>query len=432
MLAAKVEMTPMTQATHRAAFFRQSGWLMIANIASGALMWAVHFLSKKIGPQEYGLFGAFLSVVMCIPSMPLQMVMAHQTAQALATRRERELAGMMRKVWLGTSLMWLAACLIALFFQTTIITRWKIAHPAGLWITLAVVLLSVWLPIFWGALQGLQNFLWLGWSMMLNGVGRLTAAALAVLAFGAYAGGMMAGVLLGLAVAVAIGIWQTRSLWLGPSLPFDWRSLLRQVIPLMLGFGAFQFLFTADIMFSETYFDHDVAGFYGSAGTLSRALMWLVGPLAAVMFPRIVHSAAKSEKSDLMGIVLLGTAVLAIVGAVSLSLLGPWIVRFVSGEKFVAMASSLLPWYAGAMVPLALANVLLNNLLARSFFKVVPGLCVLALAYGFALTRFHDTPVMVLKTMAVFNVLLLLLCAWFTWGPKSTASSRPLADGQRA
>ena len=336
---------------------------------------------------------------------------------------------MMRQVWLGTSLMWLAACLIVLFFQNTIIDRWKIAHPAGLWITLGVVLLSLWLPIFWGALQGLQNFLWLGWSMMLNGVGRLTAAAVAVMAFGAYAAGMMTGVLLGLVVAVAIAIWQTRTLWLGPSLPFDWRGLLRQVIPLLLGFGAFQFLFTADTMFVKAYFDEDIAGFYVAAGTLSRALMWLVGPLAAVMFPRIVHSVAKAEKSDLMGLVLLGTGMLAVTGALGLSVLGPWIVRFVSGEKFVQVAASLLPWYAGAMVPLALANVLLNNLLARSFFRVVPALCVLAAAYGFALTRFHDTPVAVLQTLAVFNLVLLGVCAWFTWGSSKSIAAPPQRPG---
>jgi O-antigen/teichoic acid export membrane protein len=183
----------------------------------------------------------------------------------------------------------------------------------------------------------------------------------------------------------------------------------------MLGFSAFQFLFTADTMFVKSYFPKDIAGFYVAAGTLSRALMWLVGPLAAVMFPRIVHSAAKAEKSNLMGLVLLGTGLLAVVGSISLSLLGPFIVRFMSGKEFVQVASALLPWYAGSMVPLALANVLLNNLLARSSLGVVPVLCVLAPAYGFALTKFHDTPVMVLQTMALFNVLLLLSCAWFTW-----------------
>jgi O-antigen/teichoic acid export membrane protein len=268
-------------------------------------------------------------------------------------------------------------------------------------------------------LQGKQNFLWLGWSMMLNGFGRLAVAAVAVLILGCFAAGMMTGVLLGLVVAVSIAVWQSRALWSAPSLPFDIRGLLREVVPLMLGFSAFQFLFTADTMFVKSYFPEDIGGFYVAAGTLSRALMWLVGPLAAVMFPRIVHSAAKAEKSNLMDLVLLGTGVLAALGAVSLSLLGPLLVRFMSGEEFVQVASSLLPWYAGAMVPLALSNVLLNNLLARSSFGVVPVLCVLAPAYGFALTRFHATPVMVLKTMVIFDVLLLAACAWFTWGSRS-------------
>ena len=77
----------------------------------------------------------------------------------------------------------------------------------------------------------------------------------------------------------------------------------------------------------------------------ARALMWLVGPLASVMFPRIVHSAARSEKNNLMGLVLAGTAVLAISGAISLHFLGPWVVRFVNGAKYVAQVSALLPWY---------------------------------------------------------------------------------------
>ena len=156
----------------------------------------------------------------------------------------------------------------------------------------------------------------------------------------------MTGVLMGLVIATLIGIWRTRDLWLGRALPFDWRLLLAQVVPLMLGFAAFQFL---------------------------------VGPLATVMFPRIVHSAAKSEKSNLMGIVLLGTAVLAILGVASLTLVGPFVVKLVYKPSYVEVATKVLPWYAGAMVPLALANVLLNNLLARSMFKVVPPLCILAL-----------------------------------------------------
>jgi O-antigen/teichoic acid export membrane protein len=149
------------------------------------------------------------------------------------------------------------------------------------------------------------------------------------------------------------------------------------------------------------------------------------------MFPKIVHSEARSEKSNLLGMVLLGTAVLAAGGASGLWLLGPWIVKFVYTPAYVQVAASVLPWYAWAMVPLALANVLINNLLARSNFRVVPALAVLAAAYGVALAvvgrhagSLADPQAglrMMLQTLGVFNLLLLAVCAGFTWGLKGKA-----------
>jgi O-antigen/teichoic acid export membrane protein len=225
-------------------------------------------------------------------------------------------------------------------------------------------------------------------------------------------------VLIGLVVATAVGLWQTRTLWLGPAEPFDWRSFLGQVIPLMLGFAATQFLFSADTSFVDTYFGANRTAPYGAAGTLSRALLWLVLPLATVMFPKIVHSTAKSEKTNLLGLVLLGTTVLVICGVLGLWLLGPWAVRFVYPPEYVSETLAILPWYAGAMVPLSLANVLVNDLLARSRFQTVPFLVLLAVGYGLALTRFHDNFVTVLKTLCVFNFIFFVICAWFTWGTK--------------
>jgi O-antigen/teichoic acid export membrane protein len=165
----------------------------------------------------------------------------------------------------------------------------------------------------------------------------------------------------------------------------------------------------------KAYFAEDESGFYIGAGTLSRALLWLVLPLATVMFPKIVHSAARSEKSNLLGLVLAGTGILAACGALGLTILGPWIIKFVFKESFVKVAAAVLPWYAWAMVPLSLANALVNNLLARSQFAIVPVLVLLAALYGFALTQFHDSLVTVLKTLGIFNLLLLAACAWFTW-----------------
>jgi hypothetical protein len=65
-------------------------------------------------------------------------------------------------------------------------------------------------------------------------------------------------------------------------------------------------------------------------------------------------------------------------------------------------------------VPLALANALVNNLLARADFRVVPVLVILAVGYAVALTQFHSSLVTVLQTLGIFNLLLFAACGWFT------------------
>ena len=414
MSAEKIEKT-----SHHATFFRQSGWLMAATMASGVLMLGIHFLSKKIPAGEYGVLITLFSIVNMVPTIPFQMVFTQQTANALATGRDRQLRSTIRAAWLGTSLFWLAGSAVTLCFQKQIAANWHLSNPIALWLLLLVMLFSLLMPMFAGVMQGQQNFLWLGWISIFNGIFRVLAAVFIVFVLHGMATGIMTAVLVGLLAATAVGVWQTRSLWAGAGEPFDRRGLLRQVVPLMLGFAATQFLFSADTSFVNTYFGADRTAPYGAAGTLSRALLWLVLPLAAVMFPKIVHSTAKAEKLNLLGLVLAGTAALVIAGVLGLWLLGPWAVRLVYPPEYLSETLAILPWYAGAMVPLALANVLVNDLLARARFQIVPFLVLLAVFYGLALTHYHDSFLTVLKTLCVFNSLLLAGCAAFIWKARS-------------
>jgi O-antigen/teichoic acid export membrane protein len=423
MSEAKAETIPTVDHKPHAAFFRQSGWLMVAAIAGGALTWGVHFLAKSIPESQYAAFGTLLMVVACMPTMPLQMVFAQQSALALATGRERQLAGMIRLAWLWTFIVWALGALVVLMFQKQIVAGWHLPNATGLWAMLSLLLVSLLVPMFSGVVQGRQDFFWLGWATMLGSAGRFGIAAFLVLALGFGATGMMAGAAIGVGLSAVIVIWRSRDLWSLPSERFDRQSLMKQVVPLTFGFGACQFMFTSDTMFAMAYFTGDEMAPYVAAGTLSRALLWLVLPLATVMFPKIVHAAAKSEKTNLFNLVVLGTAVLAIGGVLGLWLVGPVMVKIVYKTSYVAATTAMLPWYAGAMVPLALANVMVNDLLARSRFGVVPWMVLLAVAYGFTLpvmlNHFPGRLEVVLQTLGAFNLLLFLVCAWFTWGVKA-------------
>jgi hypothetical protein len=61
----------------------------------------------------------------------------------------------------------------------------------------------------------------------------------------------------------------------------------------------------------------------------------------------------------------------------------------------------------------------------------VPWMVILAAAYGFALpvmlNHFPGRLEVVLQTLGVFNLLLFLVCAWFTWGVKEKAK---MEDGK--
>jgi O-antigen/teichoic acid export membrane protein len=423
MSATKTETIPTIDHKPHAAFFRQSGWLMIANILGGVLTLGVHPLNKHIPDAEYTAFGVLLMVVGCLPTMPLQMVFAQQSALALATGRQRQLAGMIKIAWLWTFLVWATGAALVFVFQGAIVRRWQLPGATGLLVTLPLVLISLWVPLFNGVLQGRQDFFWMGWSSILGGVGRLGLAAFFVLALGFGAAGMIGGALLGIGLSAVIAIWRTRDLWSLRAERFDGKNLLRQIVPLMLGFGACQFMFTSDTMFAKAYFSPDAMKPYVAAGTLSRGLLWLVMPLAAVMFPKIVQSSAKQEKNNLFALVVLGTAVLGVLGMLGLWLAGPLVVKIVYKSSDLVGTMALIPWYAGAMVPLAMANVMVNDLLARSRFGVVPFMVLLAVAYGFTLpfmlNHFPGRQEVLLQTLGGFNLLLFGLCAWFVWGNKS-------------
>ncbi len=404
-----------------AAFFRQSGWLMIANVVGGLATLCVHPLSKAMPDSEYIAFVALMSMVVCLPTIPFQMVYAQQTAQKLAMERPRQLAGLIRIGWLGTFIVWLVAAAIMFLHRDDIAKSWSLPSITPLLITLPVLLASIWMPMFFGGVQGRQDFFWLGWAQLFSGVGRFVFAAFFVLAFHAGAAGMITGALIGVGLAAVIGIWRTRDLWSGPAEPFEWKPLMRQVVPLLLGFGAFQFLFASDTMFTSTHFSGETMKPYIEAGTLSRGLLWVVLPMATVMFPKLVHAHTKSEKTNLFSIVILGTAIMGICGLIGLWVFGPIAIKIVYSSADIPAAMALIPWYAAAMVPLAMAMVMVNDLLARAKYQIVPFMVALALADGFTmpyvLSHYHDRGLVApLQTIGVFYLLLFCVCAIFTWG----------------
>ena len=381
-------------------------------------MFAVHSVAQRMPKDEYGVFTTMLQIItlMGVPAMGLQSVFAQQAAAALTAGQERTLASTFRAILRAGFYLWLLIVLAVWIFRNEIMTALKIANPAALWLTVIIGLLSLWRPTVLGMLQGRQNFSQLGGLLMSEGAGRFAVVMLTVGLLAHFAAGALVAVLAGMVAMVGMGLWCNRSYFRGESTPMDWSEWLRRGTPLTLGMGVGVFMLSADMVFVQKFFSKDETGFYAAAGMIGRALVYFTAPVAAVMFPKLARSAATGEKTNAL-MLAVGFTALAGAGAALLCTIFPeFPLRAVRYDvSYLKVSAPLVPWFSWCMLPLTLATVLLNNLMAKSQFRSVPWVLAVAVAYGVTLYLRHETFIQVIQTIGIFGMLLLAVTVWFTY-----------------
>ena len=435
MLAEKTQTMSVTPEKHHITFFRQSGWMMIASTISGLFMYGVHPIASRGMPKtEYGVFTTLLQIVtmMTIPAGGLQQTIAQQQAAAVTDEKRRLVASEFRGVFKGIFFIWLAMAAAAAIFWKPAVTGLKIQNPMALAATVLIGLAAMWMPLVSGVLQGRQNFLWLGWVTILNGVGRVAFVCLVILVFHGWAAGTMSAVFFGMTVLIFISLWLLRDIWKIEGARVPWKEWLSRVIPLTLGLGAANFMLSADMIFTQKYFPADKTAYYAAAGMVGRALIFFTQPLSTVMFPKLARAKATGEKSHALALALGTTVFFGACAAVAFTVL-PWVPLRIVYDKSFLFAAPLVPWFAWCMLPLTVSQVMVNSLMARSKFSAVPWLIAVAVAYAVSLSvvgqhygNSTDTLLgfrAMIQTIGVFNLLLFLVCAVFTWGKFSQKDS---------
>jgi O-antigen/teichoic acid export membrane protein len=424
----------------RFAFFRQSGWMLIATVLSGICLWAVHLIVPgPLGEDAYGLFNTLVSslAIASIPALGIQAILAQQTAAIVNESQMRQLRATVRVLLGGAFVLWLVTVVVVFFFQQSIGEKLKIKHFSTVWITVVAALFILCLPVFMGVLQGKQNFGWFGGAGIAGSLGRFLGIFVLVYFLGYGIAWAMAAVLIGFGFSLTFSAWQTRDVWLGPREPVVWREWLARVVPLSLGIGATTLIMNADMILVRVLFEPERTGYYSAAGILGRALAYFAGSMAQVMFPKVVQSAARAERTNIVAQAAGATALLGGIGALVCTIV-PWLpLRVIYPPEYLSI-EPIVPWFAWCVLPLTLSNVFINNLLARGRYAVVPWLVMVALGYAAALFMLsnridikaeHAAFKTIVLTLGLFGSVVLVVCAWFTWRTTEHGQSRPAKAG---
>jgi len=401
--------------------------MMVATFIGGGCMTLVQIVAGKM-EGEYLLFMTLLDIQgqIAIPTLGVQTVLAHRIASAEHESSRGAAASAARWLLGGITVLWLLAALGFLLFRQRFLNALEITNPVALIFMLLSGLMGMITPIMAGLLQGKQDFKWFGIATLFNGVGRLAGVAVAVVWLGALATGAMIGVFIGGATTLLIMAWRTRELLRAPGSPlFDWKPLVKQILPISMMLGVPTLMFTLDSIVVKNIFGS--AEDYGHARMVGRTLVFVTAPMIYVMFPRIVRSAARAERTNVLAQTVGATAVVGAIGATILTVVPELPLRVLWGTAHLS-AAPLVPWFAWCMLPLAMANVLISNLLARERYTAVPWLLAVAAGYGVTLWLRHDSLVSVIQALGVFGLLLNAVCILFSLPKRSPTTASPPAN----
>lgn len=382
--------------THK-NFFRQSGWMMTANLLCGVFMMGVHPFASRMQPEsDYAVFMTMLRlfVLVTIPASALQTILAEQTAAAINEERQRDLAATGRGLVMGAFVFWLFLAFVAAIFREKFVAAFQVSNQSLLWATMLLILAALWMPIFQGMLQGMQQFFELGWSMIFNGVGRVIAIVIAVELFKSGAAGATLAAFVGIMSAVAMAAWPARKALRMQGGKFDWQKLLRTAGPLTLGSGSTLFLLNITLPIIQTHIDKEFTKYYSAADAIGIALVTLCVPIAAVMFPKIVRARETGTASNALRLGVMTTAALGGAAAIFCTIFPklPLQIMYFTKPEFVK-AHTLIPWFMWAMIPVTMYNLLVNYLIARARYGIIVWAAVLPIAYALTLNNFfkHTT-----------------------------------------
>lgn len=409
----------MSSSESRTKFFRQSGWMAFAAMGGGIFNLLASLVVFKMGAEVNAFDTALAALaILGMPALGIQAAFATQAAVADRQDQINALAATMRSAYWWIGVGWLALSGLCLVFSDQLIRLYNLNNPTVLWVFLAMVLVTVWSPIPNGVLQGRQDFLWFGAGTLLNGAGRFAALAAAVYVFKLGSLGSLVGALTGSLAVLLLVAGRTLEIVRHRGGKADWSGFLRRAVPLTFGLGALVLLMQADALvvrekLQAQMTDAETVG-YTAARRIGQVLVFVVGAIVAVMYPKVARSMKSTEGSDALKLTLALTTVISVLGAIVTSIIPQFPLRILAGGSASPESTTLVVAYVWALAPLAISNVLVWNLMARERYRAVPVLMLIAGGYWFALRAFSDRLLTVVTVVGIFSTTIMVVSGILT------------------
>lgn len=387
---------------------KESTLVLTASLLANGLNYLFNFcMNRMLSPQEYGALSSLLALfmILAIPSSSARIVTTRYVSQFL-TRGNPNYAG----AFFAKVLEYLGGYGILLLAGLSLLAKMvsnflQLSSPWPVIILATALLPATLLPVAQAGLQGLQRFGAMSSNMVISTSSRLLLGLLLVQLGWGVNGALAASTLSGL-LAFLCAMWMLRSLWqvqrrkqMQPD-----QGIWQYANTAFWGIMAFTVLTNADVILVKHFFQPSEAGFYSTASTLGRIVLYFPVAISMVMFPKAVENHTRHEGSSGLARESLLITMFLCLPLVALYFLFPTpLVRLLFGTRYLPSVPLIGP-LGMAMALFATVSLLLQYYLSIQDQRFVITVVLGAMGLVVGLYIFHDSLAQVLTVLNIVGL----------------------------
>lgn len=380
----------------------------VVNYASSVIF------GRMLTPASYGDYTALLAlvVVVAVPTGAAQTVVAERLAVHRARGDVDAIRYLVRHALAHVGLYSVVLGLIYCLSIPLVVSALDLQAVGPALALAPLIAITFFVPVVFGALQGLEKFLAFGIVTVGIALSRIAFGVPWTLAGGG-AGGPIAGQALGSILTVVAILLIARKYLLGRGTGAATSGLRRRISGRSMAasgaFIAFALLSNLDVLLAKAFLPPDEAGSYAALATIGKIVLFLPGAVSIVMVPYAArHRDATGSATKILRVsavaVAAGSALVAIPTAIEPNL----VLRMMFGGRYLDAAPGVLP------IVLASASLALLYLLVvytvtiqdhNWVYLLLAGVGLQALAIGL----FHDSAIEVAAAQASVMIVILVI-----------------------
>jgi len=349
---------------------KSSSIVVTGILISNVLAYIFHiYVGRALGPVDYGVFGALLSIltILSLISTAFGSAIVKFTAR-LNEKKQYEKIGFLRKAMQKKMLIFgVIFLLLIILLSQNIADYLKIESNIPVIIMVISLFFALISPVNRGVLQGLKKFKVYSWNGILESVSRLIIV-IVLLSLGFGISGSIIAYGLGYFIAfLAIFpfIKETKiQKKYEKNKEQDLAGFYRFVVLVFFVTIALQLLINLPTIFIKHFLSSEFTGYWTAALTLARATLFVTGGILIVMFPEVAGEEKAKEKKLVFKKALILTLLVSVGIALIFLIIPNVFITLLYGKNY-AGAVPILRWMGVAMIGVSVLQLSLNYWLAK-------------------------------------------------------------------